>query len=300
MSFSFSNTYIYFIYFFVLRLASAKLKIFFLFIDNYTRGSSLSFSNCKRGHILVHETAVNHRTPFIMSNTRKIWDMYEKKCSEKRKGEPLKKKSCSPCCIMVQRMGAEANRVKKFEPLDTRDFVDFSDFDEISIENIKSACETFYEMPKGSCDVLLSDRGPSCYLTEQIIGDKVYFIRFLDQKAKICNRKERERIENAASSTSHPSLGKLSESKSITVLPSVPYTAFPKSVSVADLLQARKLIEPPDVSLVTMILESYSVSDKKWDEFPTLDFLKENRQFSEGGFRVAYIATTQHANYPKK
>ena len=155
-------------------------------------------------------------------------------------------------------------------------------------------------MPKGSCDVLLSDRGPSCYLTEQTIGEKVYFIRFLDQKAKICNREERERIENAASSTSQPSLGKLSESKSIAVLPSVPYTAFPKSVSDADLLQARKLIEPPDVPLVTMTLESYSVSDKKWDKFATLDFLKENRLFSEGGFRVAYIATTQHANYPMK
>ena len=155
-------------------------------------------------------------------------------------------------------------------------------------------------MPKGSCDVLLSDRGPSCYLTEQTILEKVYFIRFLGQKAKICNREERERIQNAASSTSQPSLGKLSESKSIAVLPSVPYTAFPKSISDADLLQARKLIEPPNVSLVTMTLESYSVSDKKWDKFATLDFLKENRQFSEGGFRVAYIATTKHANYPKK
>ena len=78
-------------------------------------------------------------------------------------------------------MGAEPSRLKQFEPLNTRDFVDFSDFNENSIENIKSACEKFYEMPKGSCDVLLSDMGPSCYLTEQIIGKKVYFIRFLDQ-----------------------------------------------------------------------------------------------------------------------
>ena len=195
-------------------------------------------------------------------------------------------------------MGAEANRLKQFEPLDARDFVDFSDLHEISIENIKSACEKYYEMPKGSFDVLLSDMSPSCYLTEQIIGKK--FISFDSWTKRQKSAKERERIENAASSTSQTSLVKLSESKSLTVLPSVPYTAFPKSVSVADLLQARKLIEPPDVSLVTTILKSYSVSDKKWEKFATLDFLKENMQFSDGGFRVVYIATTQHANYPKK
>ena len=240
------------------------------------------------------------RTPFIMSNKRKIWDLYEKKCSEKRKGETLKKKSSSPSCIMVQRMSTEANRLKKFEPLDTRDFVDFSDFDEISIDNIKLACEKYYEMPKGSCDVLLSDRGPSCYLTEQIIGKKVYFIRFLDQKTKVCNRKEHERMDSAASSTPQTSFGKLPQSRSITVLPSVPSTVFPKSASIADLLQARKLIKPPDVSLVTMLLENYSVSDKTWVKCATLDFLKENKHFSEGGFRVAYIATAQHASYPTK
>ena len=48
-----------------------------------------------------------------------------------------------------------------------------------------------------------------------------------------------------------------------------------------------------------MLLESYSVSDKKWDKFSTLESQRK-RQFSEGGFRVAYIATTQHASYPKK
>ena len=84
-------------------------------------------------------------------------------------------------------MSSEANRLKKFEPLDTRDFVDFSDFEEISIDNIKLACEKFYEMPKGSCDVLLGDRGPSCYLTEQIVGKKVYFIRFLDPTKRVKN-----------------------------------------------------------------------------------------------------------------
>ena len=61
-------------------------------------------------------------------------------------------------------MDAEANRLKKFEPLDTLDFVDFSDFEEISIENRQSACKKFYEMPKGSCHVLLT----TCFISNNV------------------------------------------------------------------------------------------------------------------------------------
>ena len=142
---------------------------------------------------------------------------------------------------MVQRMSSEANRLKKFEPLDTRDFVDFSDFDEISIDNIKLACEKFYEMPKGSCDVLLGDRGPSCYLTEQIVGKKVYFIRFLDPTKRAKNSKgtqpqletgKKKIMEGNESNMGlssfigrHPQTNVFPE----TTFPKVPQTAFPKS-----------------------------------------------------------------------
>ena len=60
------------------------------------------------------------------------------------------------------------SRQKKYEALDTRDFVDDSNYDELSIENIRLACEAHCNAPAGSCDVLLTDKGPSCFLTEQI------------------------------------------------------------------------------------------------------------------------------------
>ena len=49
--------------------------------------------------------------------------------------------------------------LKKYEPLDTRDFVPFEDYDELSIDNIKDACERFYNAPQNTCDILASDRG---------------------------------------------------------------------------------------------------------------------------------------------
>ena len=47
------------------------------------------------------------------------------------------------------------------------------------MENIKEACEKFYNAPTGSRDILASYRGPSWTKLEQIKGRKVYFIRFL-------------------------------------------------------------------------------------------------------------------------
>ena len=63
---------------------------------------------------------------------------------------------------------------KKYEPLDTRDLADVSDFTEISIENIKEACENHYGAPSGSCDTLLGDRRPSCFSTEQNAFKEVF------------------------------------------------------------------------------------------------------------------------------
>ena len=106
-----------------------------------------------------------------MSNNKKLtWEGYEKKIAGQRtRGKSNVKKvskaTASPSCIMVQRMSSEpTGRSKKYEPLETREFVDFSNFEELSIDNFKMACESHYNAPCGSCDVLLSDRGPSCFL----------------------------------------------------------------------------------------------------------------------------------------
>ena len=82
----------------------------------------------------------------------------------------------APNDILVQRMSSTASgRLKKFEPLNTRDFVPFGEYDDLTIENIKEACKKYYQAPGGSCDILASDRGPSCTKLEQVKGKKVSF-----------------------------------------------------------------------------------------------------------------------------
>ena len=108
------------------------------------------------------------------------WEEFEERVGLKRGGKKTRKiQEKLPSYLCVQRMSSTATgRLKKYEPLDTRDFVPF-DYEELSIENVKEACERFYKAPRGSCDLLASDRGPSCSNLEQIKGKKVYLVRFL-------------------------------------------------------------------------------------------------------------------------
>lgn len=46
--------------------------------------------------------------------------------------------------------GTASARFKKFEPLDTWDFVPFGDYDDLTIENIKEACEKYYQATQDS------------------------------------------------------------------------------------------------------------------------------------------------------
>ena len=83
---------------------------------------------------------------------------------------------------MVQRLSSvPSGRLKKYQPIEAREFVPFI-FHEYTLENVKASCESekHYGKPPGSCDVLASNRGPSCSQIQQSQSKKVFFVRFLD------------------------------------------------------------------------------------------------------------------------
>ena len=124
-----------------------------------------------------------------------------------------------------------SGQLKEYEPLDTRDFVPFEDDEELNFENIKEACERFYNAPAGSCDLLASDRGPLCSKFEQIKGRKVFFIRFLEPKE---NADRTFRAPEASFEHTH-ARPKSAPTTPLRVKPTP--TVVPKSVSIAQLLR---------------------------------------------------------------
>ena len=145
--------------------------------------------------------------------------------NKKVKGSIKAKKT--PEFITVQRMSSEpTGRAKKYEPLDTRDFADFSDFTEITTENIKEACKNHYGATSGSCDILLGDRRPSCFSTEQIAFKKDFFIRFVNPQAIKCQHNDRFSYSDKTKSNQSEPIRSLS-----TQLPPVPSNIIVPSFS---------------------------------------------------------------------
>ena len=123
------------------------------------------------------------RTKWI-TNIERIW-IFTKQELEKRKGENERPHNV-PNEIVVQRICSNpSERLTKDDPLDTRDFLPFNAFTELPIENVKKACKCFCNMPENSCDVLVSDRGLSCFQIEQLKEKKLYLISFISWGYKI-------------------------------------------------------------------------------------------------------------------
>lgn len=193
-----------------------------------------------------------------------------------------------PVNILVQRMSSTlSGRLKKYDPLDTRDFVPFGEYEELSLENIKEACERYYNSPENSCDVLASERGPSCTKMEQVKGKKVYYIRFVQPQDDVV------RAKKAKTSKSEPISPSKKDDYSAVALntqncPTQPKTVYPKSISLENLLRAGKLVKPPEIT--TLKVEAFDVGNAKWVAMPTIEVEIEQKSFAGGAFRDAYKA----------
>ena len=98
-----------------------------------------------------------------MLQGNKWWENLQNEGQKKKHEGEDERPHNVPNRIMFQRMSANpSGKVKKYEALDTRDFVSFNVFTKLSIGNINKAFECFYNMPGNSCDVLASDQGPYC------------------------------------------------------------------------------------------------------------------------------------------
>lgn len=197
------------------------------------------------------------------------WEDFVARVGMKRSGAGEGKKGAGskvvPNDILVQRMSSTASgRLKKFEPLDTRDFFPFGDYDDLTIANIKEACEKCYQAPEGSCDILASDRGPSCTKLEQIKGKKVYFIRFLPPKSTDVAPKLGQQLFEDSLAPAKVTMSVPSPIKTSGNLPALHSMVFPKSVTITDLLKAGKLVKPPATNITVLDLESFDVAEIKW------------------------------------
>ena len=99
-----------------------------------------------------------------------LWNELQGKMGAKRaRAETGKrgKNATAPHELVVQRLAAEPDNKQTFKPVSPREFVPF-DHDELNLTNRKRACAKHFNLPPGSCDVLVPNKGPSCTNITQI------------------------------------------------------------------------------------------------------------------------------------
>ena len=86
--------------------------------------------------------------------------------------------------LVVQRLSAElTGKTPKYSPIGPREFVPYP-FDDVTLVEIKNACISFFlnqdpTVKNSTCDVLATERGPSCNHVDQIPNLSLVHIRFV-------------------------------------------------------------------------------------------------------------------------
>ena len=80
--------------------------------------------------------------------------------------------------LIAQRLRVETKgNSMKYAKQGQREFVPF-ECSKVTLENIKRACKVHYRENLTTCDILASEKGPSCSWLDQIPSFKVSYVRF--------------------------------------------------------------------------------------------------------------------------
>ncbi|KXJ04921.1 Eukaryotic elongation factor 2 kinase, partial [Exaiptasia diaphana] len=285
---------------------SPRPKAYFIFKNKKNKklsGRGLPLPSC-----LAHDHMVT------LSLSVKMADQTWKKLSDKIKAKRTKKPAMTETNkkikgeeLIVQRLSAEVSgKAQKYSRIGPREFVPFDSEEELSIDNIKSACEKhfFPQLGRGlKCDVLAGEQGPSCKSTDQIPSMNVIYVRFIsmikeedDSPVLVFDDRDSEnrlfKKPKATQSLSSNPQGSSSPSKFV-----------PLSLSVTDMIKLGKLDGGPGTSTqkfkhTVVNLYQFDLELMTWSKVPIIvEFKEEKEPFGSGGFRAAYIATTKHPNF---
>ena len=172
--------------------------------------------------------------------------------------------------LTVQRLSSEVSgKAQTFSRIGARIFVPFAEYEEITLPNIKLACEKHFLPTAGKsvmCGVLAGEQGPSCSTLEQIPYLKQIHIRFIQ-------RQEQNHVDSNVYLT--PDDLPKKEKRTASSVPTVssfvemqsPWSpkhikVFPKSLSVSDMLKLGQVVQKKATTLIEM--SSFELDPLGW------------------------------------
>ena len=235
------------------------------------------------------------------------WRTFKEEMKRKRtKGVTNDNKRLKKSELIVQRLSAEVSgKAQKFCRIGPREFVPFDPEEDLSLENIKLACEKHFRISADlKCDVLAGEQGPSCKTIDQVPSvAKLVHVRFIKcDKDEVYN--EIEDVQSGSAQVDqrekiHVAKGaaKSLSSAHVRTKPSpVKSQCFPKSLSVLEMLKMGKVLDKKCTTVIT--LHSFNIELMAWNIVPTaVEFVIEKEPLGVGAFRQACKATTTHPQF---
>ena len=240
------------------------------------------------------------------SADRVQWENFNKKMKEKkmlRKQQPNQKKIDIGTNIVnnqeliVQSLeGEPSGKAKKYERTGPQEFVPF-EFEEVSIDNIKEACMRRFAsrlLPGMICDVLATDRGPSCLKMDHLPNVKLIHVRFM-KSSEASGFHGPSMMSFSVASYRKSVQGHKSAPSSSSVLPEAlknQASIFPKSLPVSKMLQLGRVVTNVQ-KRSEMVYQSYFILETmEWGNPTAFSYYVEDEPFARGAFRAAFKAKT--------
>ena len=230
------------------------------------------------------------------------WKHFKTAMKEKRSGKRkaphdiLQKEE-----IIIQRLSAEVSgKAQKHSRVGPREFVPF-DYDEVTLENIKNACRRHFAPVVGErmiCDVLAGEQGPSCTAIQQIPDLKVVHVRFIEPNDRDADHDTAsmaaDRMSERDRQLKRPCRQAVTQSLPVTKVHS-PSKAFPKSLSVLEMMKLGKVINEKTTETIEMY--TFELSDMAWSQPSMVEFSIAKEPFGRGGFREAFKASSKTVGF---
>ncbi len=231
--------------------------------------------------------------------------------------------------IAVQPLATEATgKAQKYEQTGAQESVDFP-YEEVTILNIIDACNKHFRnqsrlKKRMTCDVLAGERGPFCTRLEQLPNLKLVHIRFIrkDMYNSIseCSYTTSQSVahfpgtSNALGAASKTSSNINDVARSVSIIPHLKRKATdfsvilnlkrkkenahsvqpcPRSLSVTAMMKLGKAISTAAQPPVSIEVSQFNIKQLRWFAPILAYFDIEKTEFTRGGFRAAFKATSK-------
>ena len=217
--------------------------------------------------------------------------------------------------MVVQQLESEpSGKAKKYERISAQEFVKF-EYDEVTLPNIKEACQVHFsgKLPAGmTCDVLASERGPSCSKVSHLSNFKVIHVRFIKKEESTmekshCDRITSDRLSNIFQDSPFPCHNicppppppphhSLFTTTASTSKINFNATLTPKSISVSTMLKLGNVISKVDnlgYEKVEVMNFTIRKDGSSWAAPSIVEMKIEKLPFASGGFREVFRANSK-------